>query len=257
MGKTGDLSGRVGAVLDPVFAIRARTSVPAGESIDAVFTTHVSDSREAAIRSVEANRDHSFRERSNGGVEDEAEFQDLAGALLFPETYVTTDRSNISSSQGTDERLVVLASVQLLDGMSEAKKLIRAQRYLEQKGLNVQLVILAHGDKLADELISSIGENQSGVRVLQSDSLENADLARINGGARVRIDCDGSGIAKLLESSARTQEFTHGTQPRLPEDAAIAVTGDSLRFFNGIGGFNDRGEYEIRLEGSSLPPLHG
>ncbi len=33
-----------------------------------------------------------------------------------------------------------------------------------------------------------------------------------------------------------------------------ALSNADLRFFNGLGGFNDRGEYEIRMTGNDLPP---
>jgi cyclic beta-1,2-glucan synthetase len=255
MDNAGDLSGRVGAVLDPVFAVRARVSVPPGESVDAVFTTIVSESREKTIRSLEETDWSRFRDETTAGKDDEALYQDLAGALFFPETPANLDRAgNDSGSRGTTEHPMLVASVQLLDGLDEAKQLIKAHRYLERKGISSELVILAHGEKLADELATSIGENQASVQVLQSDALDNTAVARINCCARVRIDCDGSGIAKFLDSYSRDQNFKHATQPDLPDEATTSVNGEGLRFFNGIGGFNDRGEYEIRLEGRSLPP---
>jgi cyclic beta-1,2-glucan synthetase len=50
MDHDGDLSGRTGAVLDPVFAIRARLAVPAGGSAEATFLTFVSENRDHAMR---------------------------------------------------------------------------------------------------------------------------------------------------------------------------------------------------------------
>ncbi len=35
----------------------------------------------------------------------------------------------------------------------------------------------------------------------------------------------------------------------------VSVSGDGLRYFNGIGGYNDRNEYEIRISGDTLPPV--
>ena len=44
------------------------------------------------------------------------------------------------------------------------------------------------------------------------------------------------------------------TTPVASASRSAAGTGSQLEFFNGIGGFNDRHEYEIRLEGNALPP---
>jgi cyclic beta-1,2-glucan synthetase len=251
MDKPGELSGRVGAVLDPVFAIRVRVSVPAGASVDATFTTLVAQSREQVMSALD-------KSRSTGSSDldvtehNEAFYQDLAGALLFPEPQARIGNAERASPSVIGDVPVFLGSVQLLDGIADAKQLIEAQRYLDEKGFSSQLVILAHGQQLVDALSASV--TQDGVRIIRSDSIDSAELARWNATARLRIECDGTGITGFANSIANQPA---AAPPRAPHHRVFdeaAVNGEGLRFFNGIGGFNDSDEYEIRLEGEELPP---
>ncbi len=253
MDDPGELSGRVGAVLDPVFAVRARVSVPAGGSVDATFTTLVGESREQVIDALE-------KSRSIGpGVsevteQNEALYQDLAGALLFPEPRAPRGNTERASPRAIGDVPVLLASVQLLDGIAEAKQLIEAQQYLDQKGFRSRLVILAHGEQLVAELSAGLERAQDGVRVVRSDSIDSTELLRWNERARLRIECDGSGITGFLSSIANQAEIRQPPAPHRPVFIEAVVSGEGLRFFNGIGGFNENDEYEIRLHGAQLPP---
>jgi cyclic beta-1,2-glucan synthetase len=79
----------------------------------------------------------------------------------------------------------------------------------------------------------------------------------------VQVNCDGLGLGNFLEFP--------GVEDRYPPKleimnrdivplgtvaihAATADPGTGLQSFNGLGGFNEDGEYEIHLTGSDLPP---
>jgi len=262
----GELSGEVGSVLDPVFAIRARVVIPPGGSVEATFTTFVSSSRDHVMPIVDLYRSSSWdhfqtqqeSDRRNPDVTEEEEglYQDLAGALLFPERRSEHGHriTGHIPPRGIDDGPLLLASVQLLDGIADARKLIKSQQYLQQKGFNYELVILAHGQQLADELSTALDGQRTAVRVVRSDSLDRSELARLSATARLRVDCDGSGIASILQSTTAETELTHPPNVRQPAYDETRASGEGLRFFNGIGGFNENDEYELRLEGTRLPP---
>jgi cyclic beta-1,2-glucan synthetase len=94
----GPLSGTAGAVLDPVFAIRTRVRVPAGQSVSVAFTTLVATTRERAFALADRYRDPHAAQRAfdlawtSSQVElrdldlspaDAAVFQELAGHLMY------------------------------------------------------------------------------------------------------------------------------------------------------------------------------
>src|SRR5215212_3570978 len=255
MDNPGQLSGRVGAVLDPVFAIRARVSVPARESIEVSFTTFVSASREDAVERL--NRQNDFdptQEALQFDGSDEGRYQDLAGALLFPETRPPHHHlAGHASPRAPDQVPVLLASTQLLDGVGDARDLIKAQRYLEQKGFPFRLVILAHGQQLVDKISHDVDAERS-VSVLRSDSLDGAALAALQSSARLIVECDGSGIGGFIGPTLKVMESPRARRTPISSEMNSTIDDDGLRFFNGIGGFNDNDEYEMRLEGSALPP---
>ena len=252
MDNPGDLSGTVGAVLDPVFAIRARVSVKPGASVDVSFATFVSQSRDDAMNMLEYSRRHVAESGSGDAAEhDEALFQDLAGALLYPETRPSGKfLDGELPPRGVDDVPHMLASVQMVDGIADARQLIEAQRYLDEKGFKSRLTILAHGQALADQLVV----DSAAVRVLRSDAIDANELAALHASARLRIECDGSGIAGFRDAGSSETSFVHAAPAAMARESEAVPDGTGLRHFNGIGGFNDSDEYEIRLDGNRLPP---
>ena len=253
MDNDGDLSGRTGAVLDPVFSIRARLAVPAGGSAEATFLTFVSEDRERAVRMTDLYHRHAevaralerfraegaaARESFDVSSEEEALYQQLAAQLLYP-------------ARAVDEPPTMIASVQLLDGIEDVRQLEKAQGYLARKGVDFDLTVLAHGQKLADDLAAELAAAGQRVTVLRSDSLDSADLEELMSSARVRVDCDGSGTWQFGSHERGIETLAYS---RKVADLAQAPDGSGLSYFNGIGGFNDENEYEIRLTGSTLPP---
>jgi cyclic beta-1,2-glucan synthetase len=106
----------------------------------------------------------------------------------------------------------------------------------------------------------------------------------LNSLARIQVDCDGLGLGNFLEFP--NVEDTYQSSGQLPVLSAIVAdaanngdqahlagsnetetrrvratspsiqlaNGEGLALFNGLGGFNDNGEYEIRLSDDVLPP---
>ena len=135
-------------------------------------------------------------------------------------------------------------------------------------------------------------DRPGGVFIRRADVLKPADIELLNSLARIQVDCDGLGLGNFLEfpnvedtyqssgqlpalSAIVTDGVKNGDQPaqldaradrsdridridrsgqRNDEPVTHASNGDGLSLFNGIGGFNDNHEYELRLSGDVLPP---
>ncbi len=276
MGKSGHLSGRVGAVLDPVFSIRVRLAIPAGESVEAAFTTFVADDRESAIDA--ASRFSSLSEAlrvvelscttpSGTAGADAALYETLAGHLLFP-------LSRAADSVGAQSITVfplVVATIDDAARVETLRDLVKLHRYWQGKGIESDLLIVV-SDAAArlDELAPYAGDSKAGggdrageIFVRSLRQMEVDELKRTHAAARMHIDCD----AHTLQSFAIDLESKEIAEPDAPwgvhaealrdsvdARASEAVDESGLRFFNGIGGFNDSSEYEIRLNDGVLPP---
>jgi cyclic beta-1,2-glucan synthetase len=81
--------------------------------------------------------------------------------------------------------------------------------------------------------------------------------------ARVQVNCDGLGLGNFLEFPGVEDRYPPKLEimnrdivplGTVPIHADPADRGVGLQSFNGLGGFNKEGEYEIHLTGSDLPP---
>ena len=131
-------------------------------------------------------------------------------------------------------------------------------------------------------------DRPGGVFIRRADVLSADDIKLLHSLARIQVDCDGLGLGNFLEfpnvednnlpvpiaslsaSVANARETISlanslANDARIvpvyspseeviatPEDAEAGPAG--LSMFNGLGGFNNNHEYEIRLRGVDLPP---
>jgi cyclic beta-1,2-glucan synthetase len=147
--------------------------------------------------------------------------------------------------------------------------------------------------ELNDELLSTVMassesgllDRPGGVFIRRADVLKPEEIMLLHSLARIQVDCDGLGLGNFLEFPNVEDKYSPSSQ--IPALSAIAAdspnaktsseeevdkwvpaaavaqsegpndppgNGEGLSFFNGLGGFNANGEYEIRLTGDSLPP---
>jgi cyclic beta-1,2-glucan synthetase len=321
-----ELTGTVGAVLDPVFALRTRMNIPPGRSAEVTFTTFVTDDRERAIQLADLYHDpYSARraldlswaqaqaELRELGISpsDAALYQELAGHLLYPHPGFKglAPRSELELCQSelwglgiSGDVPIMLATLETAAGLSSVRQLLRVHHYWRLKGLTCDLVILnlhppTYLQELSDELLATVMassesgflDRAGGVYIRRADILTADDISLLYSVARIQVDCDGLGLGNFLEFPNVEDQYTSkiispldqkeirsklsgdgdrsdsaaSTAP-LPERSAatrvvpVAINDDpppaELAHFNGLGGFNDRGEYEIRLTGDILPP---
>ena len=122
---------------------------------------------------------------------------------------------------------------------------------------------------------SGLLDRPGGVFIRRADLLKPEDVELLYSIARIQVDCDGLGLGNFLEfphvedsyspkvAAPTVEAYAHdaGVSPQttavVPLEKTLSnspVPGDGLMQFNGLGGFNAAGEYELRLTGDLLPP---
>ncbi|HEX7596431.1 MAG TPA: glucoamylase family protein, partial [Gemmatimonadaceae bacterium] len=296
-----ELTGTVGAVLDPIFSLRVKVRIPPGGSANVAFTTFVTEQKERAIELADLYHDpYSARraldlswaqaqaELRDLGIApaDAALYQDLAGHLMFPHPGFRPAQSAVEDNKLGQQALwslgisgdwpILLATIESSVGMPSVRQLLRTHHYWRLKGITCDLVILnvhpaTYMQELSDELLATtmasseagLLDRPGGVFIRRSDLLKPEEITLLQAMARVQVNCDGLGLGNFLEFP--------GVEDRYPPKLEImnrdivplgtvaihaesADPGTGLQCFNGLGGFNEGGEYEIHLTGSDMPP---
>ena len=148
-GATAPLSGTTGAVLDPIFALRARVRVNPGQAVSVAFTTLVATSREAAFALADRYHDSHAAQRALdlawSATQDRtaelgitptsaAVFQDLATQLLYQRRAPWRRRgTRCARNRGSQPRLwaqgisgdlpIVLATIDAAEGLPTLREL--------------------------------------------------------------------------------------------------------------------------------------
>jgi cyclic beta-1,2-glucan synthetase len=161
------LSGTVGTVLDPVFALRRRIRVAPGATVRIAFWTLVASSREALLDLVDKHRDTTAFERASTLAWTQAQvqlrhigitpgeaglFQRLAGHLLYAAPTLRPSSEAILRGAGPQSLLwplgisgdlpILLLRISDSENLDLAHQLLQAHEYWRMKQLAVDLVIL-------------------------------------------------------------------------------------------------------------------
>jgi cyclic beta-1,2-glucan synthetase len=296
-----ELTGTVGAVLDPIFSLRVRVRIPPGASANIAFTTFVTEQKERAVELADLYHDpYSARraldlswaqaqaELRDLGIApaDAALYQDLAGHLMFPHPGFRPAQSAVEENRLGQQALwalgisgdwpILLATIESGVGMPSVRQLLRTHHYWRLKGIACDLVILnmhpmTYMQELSDELLATtmasseagLLDRPGGVFVRRADLLKPEEITLLKAVARVQVNCDGLGLGNFLEFPGVEDRYPPKLEimnrdivplGTVPIHAAKPDPGTGLRHFNGLGGFNTNGEYEIHLTGSDLPP---
>jgi cyclic beta-1,2-glucan synthetase len=221
MGKRGDLSGTTGAVLDPVFALRTRFAIAAGESASVAFATFVAADRKHALQLAsecsDSDRVNRIIQRARSADSDERGqlYQSLAGHLLFPRTLSSTasaDRNELEYFEISGELPIVLATLERDDDLAGLAELLGIHRYWREHGVRSDLVILVSGsNQLLEHMISDSNSESGALRDAQvfahpgsvileeMSSLEEMQLDSLRAAARLEIACDGFDVRQCLD----------------------------------------------------------
>lgn len=161
------LSNSVGAVLDPIFALRRRVAVAAGKVARVAFWTIVASSREELLDLVDKHHDSNAFQRAGtlawtqaqvqlrhlGVKADEAaDFQRLAGHIVHADRKLRPSSDAIIRGAGGQPGLwphgisgdlpIVLVRIDDMLDIDQVRQLLRAHEYWGMKRLAVDLVIV-------------------------------------------------------------------------------------------------------------------
>ena len=219
------LSGTVGTVLDPVFALRYRIKVAAGTTSRIAFWTAVAASREDALDLLDKHHEaNSFTRAAtlawtqaqvqlrHLGI-DSAEaglFQRLAGHLLYADASLRPPSNVIRDGGGPPSGLwsqsisgdlpILLLRIDDIEDIAIARQLLQAHEYWQMKGLAADLVLLN------DRAASYVQDLQNALETLarMSQSRPRPGTHSVRGSVFVlRADLISDQTRRLLSSVAR------------------------------------------------------
>ena len=253
----GPLSMTTGAVLDPIFALRARVTLPPGQTASVAFTTLVATSRERAFELADRYRDPHAAQRALdlAWTANQAElrelglaptlagvFQELAGQLFHGNAAMRAPQAELRRSNGSQPLLwanglsgdwpILLATIDSADGLPTLREVLAAHRYWRLRGMTVDLVILNtlppdYLQDLADRIagaVYALGDSGAvdragGVFLRRQDLLPLEQLRMLRATARVHIPCDGRPLGRIMASALQGEEPpTDDGEPPLPAE---------------------------------------
>lgn len=238
----GPLSNTVGAVLDPVLAIRLRLRLRPGETVELHAVLGAAEHRERIVQLVDRYHDPRMADRvletawthsqvllhQIGSEEQDAVmYAQLAGAILYLSPRYRADASILARNTKPQSDLwrygisgdlpIVLCRITERSGLDLARSAIRAQAYWRHKGLVADLVIWAEAfagyrQTLMDEIIgvvAAMGEARwldqpAGIFVRSLEQIPEDDRLLFQAAARVILhDRSGSFSEQIRRRTRR------------------------------------------------------
>ncbi|SBV90504.1 Protein NdvB [uncultured Alphaproteobacteria bacterium] len=219
------LSGTVGTVLDPIFALRQRVVVSPGEVVRVAFWTVVAGSREKLLELIDKHHDRNAFGRAKTlawtqaqvqlrhldiDAEQAADFQRLAAPLLYADARFRPHSDVILRGAGPQSGLwahgisgdlpIVLVRIDEAEDMPLLREVLKAHEYWRMKRLAVDLVIVnERASSYIQDLQNAI---ETAVRSSQSRPRFGGDSAK-GSVVALRADLISLDARVLLQSVAR------------------------------------------------------
>ena len=288
------LTGTLGTVLDPVFALRTRLELESGESQTVHFVTIVSRDREELLQLIKRYHEGQAIARafemawSHSDVELRTQqysiarvhaFQRLANALIcnIDELRAPSDilKKNRLSQAGlwrfgvSGDEPIVLLVLNDPDQIRLAEELLLAHEYLRQRGLRFDLVILNEypGGYLQNfqeelEIMIKTGyardyvDRRGGVFLRAVHHLSEEEVTLLYAVARVVLHGNKGSLPTQLVIDSRLEPVAGGKRSAKREQGgSFRPPTEELEFNNGLGGFSDGGRaYTMVVDSGRLPP---
>ncbi len=281
------LSGTTGTVLDPIFAIRRRVSVPPGGMARVTFWTMVAETPAALLELVDRHRDPSAFARASTlawtqaqvqlrhlGITntEAADFQTLGGMILRADPRLRPGSGRIIAGAGPQSGLwpfgisgdlpIVLMLIDDAGDVGQVRQVLAAHEYWRARQMAVDLVVLNERSssyvqdlqigveaavRTAQARPRSFGEAQGAVHALRSDLITAAARGLLLSVARVVLVASRGDIGQQLAAMAA---YVPAVLPHtaLPvPDATPPQAAPELEFFNGTGGFDLGGREYVTI----------
>ena len=287
---TNSLSGSVGAVLDPIFALRQSVKIPAGRKISLTLWTVVAASREAVLDLVDRHRQLTAYDRAKmlawtqaqiqlrhlGIGSDEANlYQNLASHLIYTNAALRAPANTMAQDMGpqsslwpqsiSGDRPILLLRIDDVEDIAVVQEILQAFEYWKAKGLIADLVIL--NDRMSSyiqdlqTMIESLVRKDSTLRTTNQIYLLRADMMApetqrvLASAARVVLQARRGGLAKQL--GRMSEKISVAVEKKIVEPISklVSVPTTELEYFNGYGGFAANGrEYKVVLNANKPTP---
>ena len=237
--------------------------------------------REAAWTFARADLHH-----LQSDLEEARLFQMLAGRLLYsslamrsPEAVIAANTLSISSLwrlSVSGDRAILLIRMAEADGQGFIRQCLRAQEYLRTRQLFIDVVIMNEQRHsylqttqesiehcirdFAGLTTTSTPDARGRVFVLRASALSAEERTLLLACARVVVSTENGNLAEQVERSSvprNARDATPRPRPNRPADvtAPVPSRGESLEFFNGLGGFaSDGREYVVELPPQTQTP---
>ena len=281
MHDSGPLSNTVGAVLDPIVALRRTVTLPPDGTVIVNFTVGMAASREGAQALVEKYQSARMAERAFDlawthsqvtlrqldVTEAEAQlFGRLAGALVFADpsrrANAEVQRRNRRGQSGlwsygiSGDTPLVLVRLTDPGRIALVRQLIHAHSYWRVKGLAVEMLILnedatVYRQSLHDQITALISagaaapmlDKPGGIFVRRLDQISQEDRVLLQSVARLVLDDEKGSLAEQLERRSVLEPVVPALTPQraASTDLPRPLPERELIFPNGLGGFTRDG----------------
>ncbi len=275
------LSNTVGAVLDPILALRRTITLPPHATAIIDLVCGVAANREAALAYVEKYQSSRMADRALdlawthsqvtlhhlNVTEAEAQLYDrLAGALIYADPGRRANPSVLRNNRRGQNGLwshgisgdapIVLLHISDVEKIDIVRQLIQAHSFWRMKGLTVDLVILyedvsVYRQSLQEEITSLISsgieaqilDKPGGIFVRRLEQIPNDDRVLLQATARVVLDDERGTLDEQLEHRRVLGPRVPALTPTRAKTAALPVPlpHRELIFSNGFGGFTRDG----------------
>jgi len=283
------LSNTVGAVIDPIFALRSCVRIKPRETVCVTFSTAVADSYDDALRLADKYHDVSIFEREAAlawtrsqvemrhlNIEPESAylFQRLASHILYADLCLRSRPGVLELNTRAQSDLwpygiggdlpIVLVRINRAEDLPLARQMLNAHEYLRLKGLIFDLVILndnapSYMQSLQDELtriVRTSGEanlldTTGGIFLRRTDQIPEADRILLHTVARVVIVGERGDLEDELSRKQIERSLPRPLPAKSPNRGypEPSTPQPDLTFFNGLGGFGIAGKEYVTVLG--------
>jgi cyclic beta-1,2-glucan synthetase len=278
----GDLSGSAGAVLDPIFSLRRRIALEAGQRVQVSFVTMAGETREEVVKLVEKYRDlaasrraldlawtHAQLELRHLRIlpEEALRFQQLAAHILYPSAYLRPPAERLRQNVLGQSRLwaygisgdlpILLVTIGDATDIDLVRQVLMAHVFWRARGLKVDVVILneetgGYEQPLHDQLRQLIEayshyagiDQPGGVFLRMATQIPEEEQTLLLAVARVALVAARGSLAQQFGAPAQAAALPPVLRrnPQAREEWSPPLPFMELPYFNSMGGFTPDGK---------------
>lgn len=289
----GKLSGTMGAVLDPIVAIRHKVTIAPYETVVLDMLLGAAETKVACMALATKYMDKGQSDRVfelawthsqvvlrqiNATVADAQLYTRLAASVIFINPAMRAENAVLARNTKGQSALwpysisgdlpIVFARIEDQTNTEFLKQLIQAHSYWRLKGLAVDLVICneTHGgyrqqlqDKIMEMVNTHTFEKKGGIFVRSADQISNEDRILFQTVARINLVANEGTLADFINRKSnyeKTAPYLAAKNSYRPLPPAPVIDNSALVFHNGTGGFSSSGkEYIITTTKQHTTPM--